>query len=162
MLLPTFFFIYVCDGLTLAGREVPTKPTLSLPSSAGWEKKYNRRLVGRNKDHLYTSTKLEKWIIYFLFPAIFLLRYKNSFLNFLFVISKWVYSFLFWRTQIALPRDINCAFSEHRPEMLSPDKTFCWTHINVFCQIIFINIFERVPLSQKRLCYIRYHLFVKI
>ena len=40
-----------CGGLTLAGHQVPTKAALSLPllNSTG-ERKYNERLMGRDKD----------------------------------------------------------------------------------------------------------------
>ena len=41
---------YACGGLTLAGGQVDTKATLSLPSSAGQGRgKYNKRLMGRDK-----------------------------------------------------------------------------------------------------------------
>ena len=45
-----------CSGLTLARCQVPTKATLSLPL-LNWtgEKKYNERLVGRDKDREITS-----------------------------------------------------------------------------------------------------------
>ena len=41
----------LCGGLTLARRQVPTKAVLSLPLLS-WtgERKYNKELVGRDKD----------------------------------------------------------------------------------------------------------------
>jgi len=41
----------LCDGLTLAGSQVSTKATLSLPLLS-WtgERKYNERFTGRDKD----------------------------------------------------------------------------------------------------------------
>ena len=41
----------VCGGLTLAGRQAPTKAVLSLPLLT-WtgERKYNKGLVGQDKD----------------------------------------------------------------------------------------------------------------
>lgn len=41
----------VCGGLTLSERQVPTKATLSLPSSSEQvKKKYNEKLMGQDKD----------------------------------------------------------------------------------------------------------------
>ena len=64
-----------CGGLTLAGRQVPTKAALSLPL-LNWtgERKYNERLMGRGKDREIThqllsqakQTRLGEKLVYFI------------------------------------------------------------------------------------------------
>ena len=49
-----------CGGLALAGRQVPNKAAPSLPSSAGWGRENNGRLVGRDKDREITQ-QLPSW-----------------------------------------------------------------------------------------------------
>ena len=46
-----------CGGLTLAGCQVPTKAALSITPLLNWtgERKYNERLVGRDKDREITQ-----------------------------------------------------------------------------------------------------------
>ena len=49
-----------CGGLTLAGCQLSTQAAVSLPSSAGWGKKYNAGLMGRDKDREITQ-QLPSW-----------------------------------------------------------------------------------------------------
>lgn len=43
-------FIFLCGGLTLAGRQVPTKAAVTPLLRSTGERKFNVRLVGRGKN----------------------------------------------------------------------------------------------------------------
>ena len=59
--IPPHPVLIACGGLTLAGRQVPTKAALSLPLLS-WtgEGKYNERLVSRGKDREITQQLLSR------------------------------------------------------------------------------------------------------